>query len=61
MVEHGSLIEDVWGDVWSVIEVSDEGILMRRIKPRSRKGDLHTRTIKWQNFGEGKHYWLAFP
>jgi hypothetical protein len=61
MVERGSIIEDWQGDVWQVLEVTDEGIFMRRIKPKVSKGSLHTRSIKWDQLGEGKHYWLAFP
>lgn len=60
MVEGGSIIGDREGCLWRVVDVTSEGIFMLRIKPKSPKQVMHTRTLTWeqyQKFG----YDLKFP
>jgi len=48
------------GDLFRVIAVDDEGVLMTRIKPKPSKKVFYTRHVKWENFK--KHgYELVFP
>jgi hypothetical protein len=60
MVERGGMIADREGTLFRVLTVDDEGVWMLKIKPKSRKDMMHTRTLTWeqyQKFG----YELKFP
>jgi hypothetical protein len=57
MIEMGSIIGDIEGGLWRVLEVADEGLFMLRLPERA---DLvHTRTVTWLQYKES--YELKFP
>lgn len=58
MIEQGSIIGDIEGGLWRVLEVTDEGLFMLMLPERS---DLvHTRSVTWRQFAHVK-YELVFP
>lgn len=58
MVEPGSIIGDVYGDTFRVIEVTEEGLFM--VKLPEREDLFHSRTISWGDY-EKHGYELKFP
>ena len=59
MVEKGGLVEQ-GGDLFRVMAVDDEMVLMERIKPKPSKSVIYTRSVKWSNWK--KHgYELVLP
>lgn len=58
MIEMGSIVGDIEGGLWRVIEVTDEGLFMLRLPKRA---DLvHTRTVSWRQFANFG-YEFVFP
>jgi hypothetical protein len=58
MIERGSIIGDIEGGLWRVLEVTDEGLFMLMLPERS---DLvHTRSVTWRQFAHFG-YELVFP
>jgi len=58
MIEQGSIIGDIEGGLWRVLEVTDEGLFMLMLPERS---DLvHTRSVTWRQFANFG-YELVFP
>jgi hypothetical protein len=58
-VERGGLVEQ-GGELFRVLAVDDEGVLLTRIKPKPSKNVVYTRSVKWSNWR--KHgYKLVFP
>jgi len=60
MVEKGGLVEDRFGDLFRVIDVTDEEVFMQKIKPKPSKDTVLTRTVRWENFKKDG-YELVFP
>jgi hypothetical protein len=57
MIEMGSIIGDIEGGLWRVLEVTDVGLFMLRLP--ERPDVLHTRTLTWETYK--KLYELKFP
>jgi len=58
MIERGSIIADLEGQSWRVLEKTNEGLFMLLLPERS---DLvHTRHLTWRQFANFG-YELAFP
>jgi len=58
MIEQGSIIGDIEGGLWRVLEVTDEGPFMLMLPERADV--VHTRTVKWRQYAEFG-YELVFP
>jgi hypothetical protein len=50
MSDMGSVIRDIEGGLWRVLEFTDEGLFMLRLP--ERPDVLHTRTVTWQHVAE---------
>lgn len=57
MIEQGSIIGDIEGGLWRVLEKTDEGLFVLRLP--ERPDVVHTRHVKWQHYGT--FYELKFP
>jgi hypothetical protein len=58
LIDQGSIIGDIEGQLWRVLETSGEGLFMLLLPER---GDLvHTRTVTWREFAN-YGYEVVFP
>lgn len=57
-IEHGAIIGNDEGDLWRVLEVTDEGLFLLMLP--ERKDVVHTRHVTWRQFVECG-YELEFP
>ena len=60
MVEQGSIIADSEGTLFRVLSADDNGVWMKKIKPKPPKGAIHTRTLTWEQYTRFG-YELKFP
>ena len=58
MIEQGSIIGDIEGGLWRVLEVTDDGLFMLMLPERTDA--MHTRTVTWRHFAQFG-YELVFP
>jgi len=58
LIERGSVIGDVEGELWRVLEATDEGLFM--LKLPERHDVVHTRSVSWRQFANFG-YELVFP
>lgn len=58
VIDQGSIIGDIEGESWRVLEATDEGLLMLMLP--ERKDVVHTRTVTWRQFANFG-YELLFP
>ena len=58
LIDEGSIIGDVEGELWRVLEATDEGLLMLMLPERNDV--VHTRTVTWRQFANFG-YQLVFP
>ncbi len=57
MIEQGSIIGDIEGGLWRVLEKTAEGLFVLRLP--ERPDVVHTRHVKWRHYGT--FYELKFP
>lgn len=58
LIEQGSIIGDMEGELWRVLEATDEGLFM--LKLPERHDVVHTRTVSWRQFANFG-YEMVFP
>jgi len=58
LIEQGSVIGDNEGELWRVLEATDEGLFT--LKLPERPGVVHTRSVSWRQFANFG-YELVFP
>ena len=58
MIEQGSIIGDIEGGLWRVLEKTDEGLFMLMLP--ERHDVVHTRSVSWRQFANFG-YELVFP
>lgn len=58
MIELGSIIGDIEGGLWRVLEKTDEGLFMLMVP--ERRDVVHTRSVTWRHFANFG-YELVFP
>jgi hypothetical protein len=57
-IEQGSIIVDIEGGLWRVLEKTDEGLFMLMLPERNDV--VHTRHVTWRQFANFG-YQLVFP
>lgn len=58
LIDQGSIIGDMEGELWRVLEATDEGLFM--LKLPERHDVVHTRSVSWRQFANFG-YELLFP
>ena len=57
MIEMGSIIGDIEGGLWRVLEVTNAGIFLLMLP--ERHSVIHTRSVSWEQYDQS--YELKFP
>jgi len=58
LIDEGSIVGDIEGELWRVLEATDDGILMLKLPERSEV--VHTGRVSWRQFANFG-YELVFP
>lgn len=58
LIDEGSIIGDIEGELWRVLETSDQQVFMLMLPERDDV--VHTRTLTWREFANFG-YELVFP